>query len=89
MKRVAIFGKELNSKYVKDVVYLVDYLRDNKVELQVHKKYLEKLKEVPGFDDTGILPFSSARNKISKPDLLISIGGDGTFLDSSLMLKGG
>lgn len=88
MKRVAIFGKELNPKYVKDVVYLIDYLRENQVELQVYKKYLEKLMEVPNFDCSGILPFSSTRNKITKPDLLISIGGDGTFLDSTLMLKG-
>lgn len=88
MKRVAIFGKELNPKYIKDVVYLIDYLRENQIEVQVYKKYLEKLVEVPSFDATGIQAFSSTRNKIQKPDLLISIGGDGTFLDSTLMLKG-
>lgn len=88
MKRVAIFGKELNPRYVKDVLFLIDYLKENQVEIQIHKKYLMKLNEVPGFDDSGLKPFSSTRNKMAKPDLLISVGGDGTFLDSTLMLKG-
>ncbi len=88
MKRVAIFGKELNPQYVKEVLFLIDYLRDNQVEVQIHKKYLGKLKEVPGFNADNIIPFASARKKVAKPDLLISIGGDGTFLDSTLLLNG-
>ena len=88
MKTVAIFGKELNPNYKKDVIFLFEYLKEKNVQIQVHKKYLQKLIKELDMDFGSVIPFTSASSKSSKPDLLISIGGDGTFLDSTLMLKG-
>lgn len=88
MKSVAIFGKELNHKFKSDIEFLLSYLKENGVSIQIHKRYLQKLEEEFQLDLSHVIPFSSAHNKNRKPDLLISIGGDGTFLDSTLMLKG-
>ncbi|UTW65058.1 NAD kinase [bacterium SCSIO 12643] len=87
MKTVAIFGKELNHKYKEDIIFLLDYLKEKGIEIQIHKKYLKKLKEEFLLDLSHAVPFSSARNKNHRPDLFISIGGDGTFLDSTVMLR--
>ena len=87
MKSVAIFGKELNHKFKRDIIFLLDYLKEQKIEIQIHKKYLHKLMEEFGLELDHAVPFTSARNKNQKPDLFISIGGDGTFLDSTLLLR--
>ncbi|MGB0391143.1 MAG: NAD kinase [Salibacteraceae bacterium] len=88
MKTVAIFGKELNYKFKKDIEFLFSYLEELGIEIQVHKKYLLKLETEFDLQLPKAIPFTSAKNRNKKPDLLISIGGDGTFLDSTLMLKG-
>jgi NAD+ kinase len=87
MKSVAIFGKELNHKFKRDIIFLLDYLKEQKIEIQIHKKYLNKLIEEYGLELGHAIPFTSARNRNNKPDLFISIGGDGTFLDSTILLR--
>jgi NAD+ kinase len=87
MKTVAIFGKELNHHFKDDIIFLLDYLREKGIEIQIHKKYLKKIKEEFELECEYAVPFTSARNKHKLPDLFISIGGDGTFLDSTILLR--
>ena len=87
MKTIAIFGKELNHAFKEDIIFLLDYLKEKQFEIQIHKKYLLKLTQEFDMDLSHVIPFSSARNKHKRPDLFISVGGDGTFLDSTILLK--
>lgn len=87
MKTVAIFGKELNHQFKDDIVFLIEYLQEKGVETQIHKKYKKKLEDEFELDLSHAIPFSSSKFKNKYPDLFISIGGDGTFLDSSIFLQ--
>ena len=87
MKTIAIFGKELNHAFKDDIIFLLGYLKEREFEIQIHKKYLLKLSEEFDLDLSHVIPFSSARNKHKRPDLFVSIGGDGTFLDSTILLR--
>ena len=88
MKTVAIFGRELNHHFKDDILFLLNYLKEKGVAVQVHKKYLKKLESEFLVDLEYVTPFSSTKNKHSKPDLLISIGGDGTFFGLYADAKG-
>ena len=87
MKTVAIFGKELNHKFKDDIIFLLNYLKEKNIEIQIHKKYLQKLTSEFDLELNHTVSFTSARNKHHRPDLFISIGGDGTFLDSTILLR--
>tara|TARA_R110002050_G_scaffold290260_1_gene443799 strand:- start:130767 stop:131651 length:885 start_codon:yes stop_codon:yes gene_type:complete len=87
MKTVAIFGKEVNHKFKDDIIFLLNYLKEKEIDIQIHKKYLSKLKEEFEIDLRHVVAFTSARNKHRRPDLFISVGGDGTFLDSTILLR--
>lgn len=87
MKTVAIFGKELNHEFKDDILFLLGYLKEKQVDIQIHKTYRKKLEEEFGVDLAEVTTFTKAKNRNQRPDLFISIGGDGTFLDSTTLLR--
>jgi len=87
MKSIAIFGKELNHKHRDDIIFLLNYLKSKNVEIQVYTPYIKKLEAEFGVELSHVLRFTKAKNKHNRPDLFISIGGDGTFLDSTAILR--
>ena len=87
MKCVAIFGKELNHKFREDIIFLLDYLKQKNVQIQIFKPYLHKLEEEFEINLDHTRKFTKAKNELERPDLFISIGGDGTFLDSTAILR--
>lgn len=87
MKCVAIFGKELNHNFREDIIFLLDYLKEQNVQIQIYRPYLKKLVQEFGINLEHAEKFTKAKNKLGRPDLFISIGGDGTFLDSTTILR--
>lgn len=87
MRAVAIFGKEVSSKFREDIIFLLSYFRNLNIEIQIYKPYAQKLEAEFGLDLGHVVRFTKARDKQNRPDLLISIGGDGTFLDATTMLR--
>jgi hypothetical protein len=67
MKIVAIFGKEINHQFKDDILFLLSYLKECEVEIQIHKKYLSKLKDEFEIDLAHVMPFSSTKNRNEKP----------------------
>jgi NAD+ kinase len=80
---IGIFGKSLPGKFVDDIAGLVDKLQNNNTELLVYGPFHEKLVkalENPGQNMSTFTDSITLHGK--KPDMLLSLGGDGTFLDA-------
>ncbi len=81
MMKIAVFGSKHQKK--EQVEKLFSILLDNNVELYIQEKFYIYLR------DTLNLQYSSAkviRNDHFSVDLVISIGGDGTFLRTTSMI---
>lgn len=85
--KVAIFGKYISNEIKKHIVELIDRLQQEKVEISIFRPFYDILMNETGCKDFPCAFFSSPLESPDGIDFLISIGGDGTFLESILFLK--
>ncbi len=86
--KIAIYGKQIDSTNKKEVENLLDLLIKKKVSLLFHRSIAHQMKQ-NGLDKfLNKQYFSTAKELEGKEiDILISIGGDGTFLDTILLIR--
>ena len=78
--RIGIHGKEVKGQQIKFIENLFSVLTANKVEIRVSTRFLKYLKP-PRFDLAKLKSFELGDN-LKGLDAFISLGGDGTLLDS-------
>jgi NAD+ kinase len=78
--RIGIHGKEVKGQQVKFIENFLDMLVSNKVDISVSSKFLKYLKS-PRISKFKIKSFDLGDN-LNRLDAFISLGGDGTLLDS-------
>ena len=85
MKKIAIYGQHTAPQYRKDLLHLFALLKKYKAEVVINSKFLHHLNNEHGFALTN----TTYRNyrELKKVDFMISIGGDGTFLQSARVIK--
>ena len=83
-KRVAIYSKDNNSKTSEGVMRLVREFCSRGIKIQIYQKSPD-LKACPGGD--LMESFSSLSDLKALPDLVLSVGGDGTFLETMLKVR--
>lgn len=84
LKRVAIYSKDNNSRTRDGMQRLIDELVIRGIKVHLYRSHQELQASVKGdqvelFGDLAELPV--------KPDLVLSVGGDGTFLETVLKVK--
>lgn len=83
--RIGIFGKQFGDEFIAPIQMLVQNLLDNEFELVVFERFhpwlTERIELVQG------LPTFTAGKGLLGCDALISIGGDGTLLDSVTIVR--
>ena len=85
--RVGIYGRKLVDANVPYVKQLFEELEHHSVGITVHKDFLPELQgKVPLDNDTGT--FSGHSDLVNNIDYLLSLGGDGTLLDTVTLVKG-
>lgn len=83
---IAVYGRRFNANVVPHIREVFDGLNQHNVHILVHEDLHNELgKEVYG-DNTPEL-FSSHGDIIGKVDVLISLGGDGTLLDTVTLVR--
>jgi NAD+ kinase len=84
LQRVAIYFKDNNSKTLDSVGRLVDEFHKRGIKIRIHQKLLTPVSEPVWsiIERAGKLSF-----KTELPDLVLSVGGDGTFLETVLNVK--
>lgn len=79
--KVALFGKDYNEDQQKYLQQIIDELVLNKSELCFYKPFYERIKghvNIP----SGKTYFNTHVDLVEETDMLFSIGGDGTILDT-------
>ncbi|UTW64366.1 NAD kinase [bacterium SCSIO 12741] len=86
MKRVAIYGRLFQDQHIPYIQELFDELNRRGVELLIYDPFFDYLKariQLP--DHAGT--FIHSKQLIEFADILLSVGGDGTILDSATLVK--
>ncbi len=84
--KVAIYSRGLENDQKADAQVLFDQLADNGAELMLYQPFHKKLSESFHFKVPPTL-FSDAAALNSGIDFLISLGGDGTLLDTAILVE--
>ncbi|MBN1599458.1 MAG: NAD kinase [Bacteroidales bacterium] len=85
--KIAIFGRNFNPDFKSYIVEFFQNIKRHKVESVIYKPFLEFLKDDAGCDPMEEGYFTNVDNAPEDVDFMISIGGDGTFLESIMYLK--
>jgi NAD+ kinase len=84
--KLALFGKSIRKENYPYLLQLIDKLEAHRCELLVYKPFLEILKTIVDFRSEA-MPFGNHEELAGKADMLFSIGGDGTLLDSVSLVR--
>jgi NAD+ kinase len=81
LKRVAIFSKDNNSKTDEAVTKLIEEFNRKEIRVLIHKRNGSSIPK------KGAEYFDSLSDLNALPDLVLSIGGDGTFLETIIQVQ--
>lgn len=84
--KIAIYGREFNNSVLPYVQEVFNVLDQYKTPILVYKKYLDFIKDKIKLPD-HIQAFSSHTELPGQTDVLISLGGDGTLLDTLALIR--
>lgn len=85
--RIAIFGSTFNPEFQRYINEFFDRLREHKAEVLIYKPFYNWLIANSTCSPDYTRLYNSIENAPDDVDFLISIGGDGTFLESLRYLK--
>lgn len=84
--KIAIYGREFNNSVLPYVQEVFNVLEQEQIPILVYKKYLDFIKDkikLPAHIET----FSKHADLLGKTDVLLSLGGDGTMLDTLALIR--
>jgi NAD+ kinase len=84
LERVAIYFKDNNTKTRNGVERLVDEFYRRGIKIRIYQNFINQV-AVPGWDVIEKADGLSFNTEL--PDLVLSVGGDGTFLETVLKVK--
>lgn len=84
--RIAIYGREFNNSVLPYVQEVFNVLDQYKTPILVYKKYLDFIKDKIKLP-AHITVFTQHTELIDHTDVLISLGGDGTLLDTLSLVR--
>jgi NAD+ kinase len=84
--KIAIYGREFNNSVLPYVQEVFDVLSDLKSPITVYGKYLDFIKEKVKLPE-NIQTFSGHDELLEHGEVLISLGGDGTLLDTLSLIR--
>lgn len=85
--KIAIFGKQFNESFNDAIYKIFENLNKNKVEIVVYQHFLNFINEQLFFNPKISGTFTDEKNLPHDLDLIISIGGDGTFLECVTLVQ--
>jgi len=84
IKSVALFGSDNGRVTVEFCTHIVETLLSRNIEVFVHEKLIEKVKES---SRKKVTSYCNIYHGNIRPDFVLSIGGDGTFLETILQVR--
>lgn len=84
--RTVIYGREFNNSVLPFVQEVFNVLGEAKTPILVYQEYLDFIKDKIKLPP-GILAFNHYTELVGQADVLISLGGDGTLLDTLSLIR--
>ena len=84
--KLALFGKSIGEEHLPFLLQLIDILEEYKCDLSVYTPFLKNLKKHKDFNHKPA-SFSKHEELIGNTDMVFSIGGDGTLLDTVSLVR--
>jgi NAD+ kinase len=84
--KIAIYGRDFNDSVLPFIQEVFDALAVNNAEIYVYLKFYNFVKNKVVLPD-GIHTFSGHNQLVGKTDVLLSLGGDGTILDTLALVR--
>jgi len=84
IKRIAIFGSDNRSVTSECVTKIIRILLDRGLEVAIYNKLLPKINHEY---KEQVIHYENILEERKKPDLVLSVGGDGTFLETLVQVK--
>ena len=85
--KIAVFGRTFNKDFVPHIIKFLECLYSNQTELVFFEPFLRFIEKHNVMLKPPVDLFTSREDAPEDVDFLISIGGDGTFLESLIFLK--
>lgn len=87
LKKIAVFGKRYGQTFDDSVYFFFTAIRKTGASVAIYKPFYDFIKAHSNYDPAPDELFESAFDCQSPPDIVFSIGGDGTFLECSSFVK--
>jgi len=84
--KIALYGRDFNDNVLPFVQEVFDALSANKIEVTVYLKFFDFVKDKLTLP-TQISTFSGYTELVGNADVLLSLGGDGTLLDTLSLVR--
>lgn len=84
--KIAIYGREFNNSVLPYVQEVFNVLDEYKTPILVYKKYLDFIKDKIKLP-SHITAFTQHKELLGQTDVLVSLGGDGTLLDTLSLVR--
>jgi len=85
--KVAIYGKSFNADFNDYIIKLFHILEKAKAQVSIHKQFFQFINKRVKINPNNIQFFTSYEDFKSNYDIFLSIGGDGTFLESTSFVR--
>lgn len=84
---IALYGKRIDQSNKQDIEHLLSKLKFKKAKLQYHRLFAKQLKKAKIINVEADEIYETSAELNEQTDYLISVGGDGTFLDTILLVR--
>lgn len=84
--RIGIYGTQLNDDFIVEVQHLLNRISAQANSLSLHSDYAVELRK-KGVNLPEFIPFNDHLELKDSADILLSIGGDGTFLNTLMLVR--
>lgn len=85
--KVAIFGKRIAEEFLPSMSYMLKKLESCGVDVVVYKPFKEFVERELAFSFAKVGSFTTCDDIRNDVDFVLSVGGDGTFLDSVMVVQ--
>ncbi|MGZ4043754.1 MAG: NAD(+)/NADH kinase, partial [Bacteroidia bacterium] len=83
---IAVYARSTKDNDPKYIEQIYSFLKNSKINLIVYEPYYKYLQTTAGFD-LPLTTYSTSDELISKADYVLSLGGDGTMLETLALIR--
>lgn len=84
--KIAIYGRDFNTSVLPFIQEVFDALVSHGIKIRVYQKYFDYIKDKVAMP-ADVTTFSSHEEFVGHADILLSLGGDGTLLDTLTFIR--